>query len=182
MIIGITGFLNAGKTEVAKILERDYGFKRLAFGDAVRAEARELGIPEDNREKLANLGDSRRQKFGGTYWMKKLIEQAIPGENYVFEGIRNPEEVDLLKASKDNYLIGVDAPIEVRFDRMVARGRAEDHKDFERFKIEDKNDQEGESGMGQQSRKCYNRADCLIYNSGTKEELVEKVKEIITNH
>lgn len=42
MIIGLSGYAQSGKDEVAKILVKEYGFKRIAFADKIREFLYEL--------------------------------------------------------------------------------------------------------------------------------------------
>jgi len=44
MIITITGKPCSGKSTIAKILEKDYGFKRIGVGDMFKAEAKRRGV------------------------------------------------------------------------------------------------------------------------------------------
>ena len=37
MIIGLSGYAQSGKDEVAKVLVEDYGYKRVAFADKIKA-------------------------------------------------------------------------------------------------------------------------------------------------
>jgi len=178
MIIGVTGFLAAGKGEVSAIFVEKYGFKKLAFGDAVREEAQKRGTLS-TRENLQKIGDEMRIKHGGNYWLNRLLEKTEPGKKYVFEGIRNPSEIDSLRKIKDFVLIGIDAPFEIRAMRTIQkqRNRKEDEVTLEEFKILDNNDKQGQSGLGQQTQKCFNQADFVIINDGTLTDLQNKVKE-----
>ena len=45
-----------------------------------------------------------------------------PDQNYVIDSIRNPSEVAALRANGDFHLLRVDAPPEVRYERVVNRG------------------------------------------------------------
>jgi dephospho-CoA kinase len=182
MIIGITGFLAAGKEEVSRILIEKYGFKKLGFGDAVREETAKQGIAI-TRENLQKIGDEMRIKYGGNYWLNRLLEKAGKDveKDYVFEGIRNPSEIEALKKIKDFFLIGIDAPFETRAARTMhkQRNRKEDEVTLEEFRVLDENDKQGQSGLGQQTQKCFNQADYKIMNDGALEKLEIKVREIM---
>lgn len=180
MIIGITGFIAAGKGELTDILVKKYGFIPLSTGDAVRAEAATQGV-ENTRTNLQAIGDSMRHKFGGDYWIKRLLTKVEPGKNYVFEGIRNPEEIAILRTQKDFKLIWVDAPFNTRAQRVFTRKRTGDATTMEKFIVDDKADKgEQAAGYGQNTAKCVVLADFKIDNDSTLDEMAKKISKILS--
>ena len=129
MIIGITGPIASGKSVfVDMLIERGFVYYRLS--DEVREEAKKLEIPIE-RTALQNLGNAMREKFGNGYWAERLSKKMGQGKNYVIDGIRNPGEIESLKKLVNFVLIGVDAPIEKRFQWILARNKDTDPKALE---------------------------------------------------
>jgi dephospho-CoA kinase len=55
LIIGLSGYAQSGKDTVAELLCLNYGFKRIAFADAIR-------------EGVVRLNPMLVQKLGARYW------------------------------------------------------------------------------------------------------------------
>jgi len=115
MIVGITGFICAGKGELRDMLANGYGFdKTVSFYDVVREELIRRGM-EENRENLQHVGDVHRMDTHGGIWAEKIIEKTgrrkLRSNDYVIEGIRNPEEImEFRDLSSKFVLIGIDTP------------------------------------------------------------------------
>jgi len=175
MIIGLTGSMGCGKGEVVKILEK-MGFEYITLSMMVREEARRRGV-EEEREKLMEVGNSMRASEGTGVLAKRSLEkiQASGHDKWVVDGIRNPAEIDELKKGEDVHTVGVHADREVLVERITSRGRESDAT--EREAIVHKLEREwgvGEPENGQQVGKCMEKADIVIDNMGTLEELQQK--------
>lgn len=173
MIIGLTGPMGCGKGEIVKILE-DKGFKYIRLSSMVREEARRQGLPE-TREMLQDIGNKMRNEGGvGVLATKALSKIKQDGGDFVVDGIRNPGEIDALRAGPDVHILGVKASRDILVDRIVGRGREGDAA--EREEIFMKLDREwgvGEPEDGQQVGKCMDMVDETLVNEGTLEDLEE---------
>ncbi|MEM4259262.1 MAG: AAA family ATPase [Candidatus Pacearchaeota archaeon] len=178
MIIGITGPIASGKSVlVDNLIER--GFIYLKLSEEVREEAKKLGIAIE-RTALQNLGNAMREKYGSDYWAKRLITKMDLTKNYVIDGIRNPGEIEALRKLGNFILIGVNAPIEKRFEWIMSRNKDSDPKTIEEIKAIDARDRGvGEASHGQQSAKCFEMADVYLENNGTFEELSKAITELL---
>lgn len=186
MIIAVTGPISSGKGKVAEIF-RDKGFVHHSFSAEIRQVAKERGI-EVNRKNLSRLGhdlklESPHRSILGQRLLDKIEKDVAEGKKrFVIEGIRDADEINLFRKHElENpemrfVLIGVDAPQRVRFERMKSRGRHGDPKTFDEFKEID--DHELKGGRGQEVEKCMKMADYLVQNTGSLDELKEKVEEI----
>mgnify|MGYP001613980991 CR=1 FL=1 len=182
MLIGLTGRIAAGKGVVKEFLEKK-GFEYYTFSDVVREEAGKLGI-EITRKNLQDLGNDYRIKFGAGIWAKKIIKKLDLFYNYVIDGIRNPAEInelkniELKKISKF-YLIALDAPQKIRYQRVIQRNKLSDPKTWEGFlEIDERDFGKDEPEYGQQVEKCMKMADYFISNGfalKTFEKQIEKV-------
>ncbi len=177
MIIGLTGKLGAGKGEAAKFF-MEKGFVYHSCSDILREELRERGVGE-NIDNLAKLGNKIREKYGAGELAGRIVEKIRDGgeERAVVDSLRNPGEIEELKKQEDFFLLGIDAPIEVRYERVKSRKRAGDDVSFEKFKSQEEKQLEG-GGKQQQLNRCMEMADFVIINDGKIEELHSALQEI----
>jgi len=178
MIIGLTGKNASGKGKTATYL-KSKGFSYYSLSDELRQELKEKGI-EETRENLISLGNELRKKFGTEYLASKInrkisIEKKENKKNnFVIDSIRNPGEIIELKKNKNFMLLGIDAPVELRFKRILKRGREGDTKTLQHFiKLEER--ENFKKSSNQQLDKCLEMADKIIVNEGTLEELHSKI-------
>lgn len=180
MIIGITGLSASGKDTVAEILEQ-HGFANFSLSDIIREYCRSIG-QETTRENLIAAGRYLRETYGNDYLpdqvIKKIREQEI--KNAVIVSLRHPDEIRLLKKEPDFKLVIVESPIQIRFDRTQRRqGRPEDRDTFEEFKDHEDQERAG-TASGQQIDAVMAMADETIENTGTIDELREKVEKLVS--
>lgn len=119
MIIGLSGYAQAGKDETAKILVEKHGFKRLAFADPIREAI--LGLnpkvdsittvgdlvgdygwdvakqnPEVRRLLQAMGAEVGRKQFGADFWVVVALSQIGTSTDVVFTDVRFPNEAKAL--------------------------------------------------------------------------------------
>jgi len=183
MIIGLTGYNASGKGELAKILQ-NRNYKYYSCSDIIREECEKNKI-EKSRENLINMGNKLREEFGpgvlATKTLEKINKDKKEGiEKFIIDSIRNPFEVEELKKNPDFILIGIDAPIEERYNRAKSRGRLENANSLYEFKkIEET--EKSSNPNAQQLDIVYKMADKFIFNDSTIEEL-EKRLDFALNH
>ncbi len=179
MIIGLTGSLASGKGVVSDFLKKQ-GFVYLSLSDELRQIAKEKKI-ELTRENLQNLGNQMREEKGAGV-LAKLVSEKINNQKYikaVIDGIRNPAEIEELKKLNDYFLVSVDAPSGIRFERIIKRARESDPKTFEDFlKIDARDKGFGEAETGQGVAKCMAQTSFTLINDGTVEEVNKKVEDL----
>jgi dephospho-CoA kinase len=178
MIIGISGTLGSGKDTVAKIVGSK-GFQHFSTADILRTETSKLGR-EIDRETLRTTGNELRRKYGSGFLAELALKMAGQSQNMVVSGLRSPGEIDFLKNQKNFYLFFVDAPVELRYQRITGRGRnLEDKSDLESFKKSEELETRGDENS-QVLSYCKQQADYVIKNVGTFEDLEGKVFDILT--
>lgn len=100
MIIGLCGYAGAGKDALGQILVERHGFVRLAFADAVKAEAIEAGWngkkDAAGRRMLQEIGMARRAE-AEDYWVVQAARQLRAGRSTVITDVRFENEVDFLR-------------------------------------------------------------------------------------
>lgn len=164
LVIGLTGTIASGKATVANFLKQK-GFTLQVLSALISEELKKEG-KEITRSSLQDRGNQLRIEFGG----KALAELALKKhQSYstplVIDGIRNLDEIKYLRENANFYLIGIDAPIELRWNRLQKRNRDIDLLNHDKFILDDARDRGfNEPLNGQQVGMCLVQADFLINN------------------
>jgi len=137
MIIGLTGTNGSGKGTVAEFLKQE-GFRYYSLSDELRGVLHQQQV-EITLPNLIVWGNKIRKTQGSDYLAKRVIEKikkdkAFAQKEIVIDSIRNPFELAALKTLPGFILIAVDAPIELRYQRVQQRKREDDKQSFEAFK------------------------------------------------
>lgn len=176
MIIGLSGTFGAGKDSVARYLV-SRGFEHCSTSDSLREFTTERGRKLE-RENYRLTANELEEEFGGSVLAKKCLDKRT-GEDITLSGIRRMGEIKFLRNQKDKFtLLFIDAPIELRYQRMVDRSReGEGHISFEELKH-----REGLETSGQSSQRldiCQKEADEIVVNDGSEEALFTKIDKIL---
>ncbi len=117
-LIGISGTFASGKDTIAEFLVRDFSFTHASTGDMVRKVATEkYGSIE--RPVLVKTATELRYANGAGALVEEALKESRP---LVITGIRSMGEAKALKAA-GGILLFVDAPVEVRYQRVKSRQR-----------------------------------------------------------
>ncbi len=176
MILGLTGLNAAGKGEVARIL-REGGFESFSLSDELRDELRRNGVTE-TRQSLIEWGTRLRAEQGRDVLARRVSARFTQGLNQVVDSIRNPDEVRYLRGQPGFFLVRVEAPIEVRFARSMARAREGDTRDIAAFREAESRELASDDPAAQQLVQTFALADFVVVNDGTVEDLRERVKAV----
>lgn len=176
MIIGLTGTMGSGKSEIAKYLKKK-GYEYHVFSDVIREEAKKRNL-EPTRKNLQKMGNLLRKEHKHYGVLAKKLLKKIKTDKAVVDGVRNSDEIQELRKSHKFILIARNAPQKIRFDRLKKRGRAGDPKTFEDFKNLDDLENLSE-GTGQEIYKCIKMADYEINHTGSIKGLHKKIDEIL---
>ena len=184
MIIGLTGKNASGKGEVANYL-KSKGFIYYSLSDVIREEATKRKL-EHSRDNLIKIGNELRRNFAPNYLaaqinlnIKKILKSK-PKQNFAIDSIRSPFEAKELMRNKDFTLVGIDAPIELRFKRLLKRNRLGDAKTLEDFKKQEERENL-KSDTNQQLDATFGLSQEIIINDGTLEQLHIKIDDLL-NH
>ena len=176
MIIGIAGTLGAGKGTVVEYL-KEKGFTHYSGSGKLREILEERGV-EINRDAYSKLADEIRG--ADPIGLSKLIwekYEAEKPEHAIFEALHDVGEAVFIK-EKGGVVLGVDAPMELRYERISGRGSEKDNVTFEEFKAMAVHEEEG--GGSHNIRATMDQADYTIMNAATVEELRQQVDGVLT--
>jgi dephospho-CoA kinase len=171
-LIGLTGNNGAGKGEVAAYLTKK-GYAYLSLSDEIREELRRKG-EEITRDSLIAAGNALRRRHGADILARRVMKK-VRGRT-VIDSIRNGREVAFLRQQQDFVLVAVEAPVELRYERVRKRGRAESAGTLEEFVAKEKQEMAGGTS-GQQIRLCLDLADVTIINDGSLPALHRQIEE-----
>lgn len=181
MIIGIVGTLGAGKGTVVEYLKQK-GFDHFSSSSILREILVERGVI-DTRENLSALADELQKRLPGGILQESYERATKAGsENFILEAIHRVGEATYLH-SVGGMLIGVDADIQVRYERITKRKEGEkDNVTFEQFVSDTEREDEGQTRKGPHIREVLKMSDFTFQNNGTLEELHAQVDTFLHTH
>ncbi|HEY8055128.1 MAG TPA: deaminase [Terriglobales bacterium] len=178
MIIGLTGTNGSGKTTLADQLKA-CGFYYLSLSDEIRAELATQGVTA-TRENLIECGNRLRREFGRAVLAERTRARISPERNYAVDSIRHPDEVTALRQLSGFYLLAIEAPLEVRYQRARARGGPRAPQSFEKFVELEKRELAGVDPEAQNLPACAAMADAVLVNDGDVAQLQQRAEAVIT--
>ncbi len=177
--IGVAGLNGAGKTEVVRALER-CSFHAASLSDVIRAELERDGIAP-TREQMIERGRALRERYGPAV-LAERVQRLLPfGQNHVIDSIRHPAEVEALRAAGEFALLWVEAPAELRYERVRARPRdgGAELESFAAFQEVQERELRSDDAAGQKLLEVRELADEVIENRGELAELESAVRGVL---
>ena len=115
IVIGLTGYIAAGKTTAAEYLRFKYGFTSMRFSKLIEEKYNVSGREDLQRIGLEIASNPIKQKELSDLMISKINER----ENYVIDGIRQLVDYENLSLALGNRftLLFINAPFAVRADR-----------------------------------------------------------------
>ncbi len=188
-IIGLAGTFASGKDTLAHYLVENYNYLHISTGDMIRQEALKLRRSIE-RPVLKEVGNELRRTRGAGVLVEIAIENfnkyIEAGETYrgvVISGLRTIGEVKQLKVA-GGVLLFTDAPIEVRYQRMISRQRdAETKLTFEAFQAEEEKElqSKGNNEVAQSIMSMRELADVIIINDADLDRFLAKARQAISS-
>lgn len=177
--IGLIGTNGAGKSAACDYLQ-SIGFLVVSLSDIVRAELHGHQKPE-TRDNLVHIANDMKAQFGMDVLARRAFHESTEKDVFkiAFDSIRNIDEVNYLR-DRGVFFLGINAPIELRFERVVSRGRASDRVDFDTFKAHDIRENSGQSS-GQNIGSALAVCDAIIQNTGNLDEFHAQLHTILEN-
>lgn len=175
-VIGVVGEKGSGKGTFVHILQTlsTKSVECVKSSDVLADTLKLWDIPL-TRSNLQQLAIIMNGKYGDTS-LSHAVEQRIQhfsSSLVVYEGIRWPSDVEMIKKFPKHILVYVTAPAEIRYKRTLARKEkvGEGDATFEQFMEEEKVPTET------QIVEIAKGADVKIENSGSKEDFEKGVKD-----
>lgn len=113
------------------------------------------------REHLIRIGNLLRDEQGAGALATRILPRL--GQRDAVDSIRNPAEVEILRGVPGFLLVGVRAPIALRFERSVSRARPGDPTSLDEFRIRERQE-EGTAETAQQLTATFELADVVLEN------------------
>ena len=166
-ILLIAGMPGAGKEELLGVA-RSMGVPFLRMGDIVR----EYHASSGTDLSVGAFANAQREELGKDIWAKRALER-MDGEVFLVDGCRSMDEVRSYRGlSEDVLIVGIFAPPEARYDRLVRRGRDDAPRNIEEFEARDSRE------MGWGLSDVLALADIMIVNDSDLESF--KVRAALT--
>ena len=182
LIIGITGRIGAGKGAVVEYLVRSRGFVHYSARSFLLESIRDKGLPE-NRDSMVLVANALRKEKGPSAVIEALLERARTGADgeqphCIIESVRTVGETKAL-AQAGAFLLGVDAPAKLRFDRIKKRKSETDDISFETFLEHEAREEEQKEPYKANIAAVMKVADAVVDNSGSLDDLTARVEEVL---
>ncbi len=174
-VIAFVGMPGAGKSE-ASAVAREMGMPVVIMGDVLRDEVRERGLPPTD-ENIGGVANQLRKDEGMDAIAKRCIPkiEALRARAVVIDGIRGIAEVETFKREfGENFtLVKIDAPFELRLERLRRRARSDDMGTADWLKPRD--ERELSWGMG----KAIEVAEKSVVNLDPIEKFKDEIRSIL---
>ena len=175
-VIGTVGLPGSGKGEAASVA-REEGVPVVTMGDVIREECRDRGL--DPAEHHGEIARRLREENGPAAVAERSLppirEHLADSDTVLVDGLRSDVEVERFEEAfgDDFLLVSIEAPFEVRAERLGARGR--DNSDLTRDALRKREQRELGFGMG----KAMELADVVIENTDSLETYRARIKRLL---
>lgn len=172
-VVGFTGMPGSGKSEAMEVAKAR-GHPVVRMGDLIWDEVARQGLPRDAKH-VGEVANAMRASHGKDVWARRTAERVrgvAAGHRLVLiDGIRSQEEVETFRKElgHDFVLVAIHTDPDHRFQRMVARGRADDSSDVTVLRARD------EREMTWGIARTIALADEMLVNDSTLDAFRRKV-------
>lgn len=190
-IITVVGLPASGKSLAAQMISK-WGFEVIEFGDIWRMLLKKNNIalsdPIGTREFTRKLREKEGKDVYARYAYKEMQKKR---HKVAFMGIRSTYELNYIKKRVHKiYVIALLAPMNLRFHRLLERGKPEDPKKLKDFKWLDTRERRGFMKAKKEEKHgvmhIIKDADYVIANTSTvaslEKNLHNVINEIITEN
>jgi dephospho-CoA kinase len=178
-VLATVGLPGSGKGEAAAVA-REHDVPVVTMGDVIRAECRDRGL--DPTSDHGQVAKALREENGPAAIAERslpLIEDALADtETVLVDGVRSAVEVDAFEERFGEVftLVSIEAPFEVRAERIEARGR-DKGSDEGGESLAERDERERGFGMDD----AMARADVRIENTDSLDSFRAKVETLLTD-
>ncbi len=173
-VIGTVGLPGSGKGEAAAVA-RELGVPVVTMGDVIRRECRDRGLDPSSHH--GEIAQRLREENGPAAIAERslpLIEERLADADTVLvDGLRSDVELDVFRDrfGEAFHLVSIEAPFEVRRERITDRGR--DDTDGSES-LRERDERELGFGLGE----TMDRADVTIENTDTLEPFRKEIRTV----
>ena len=173
-VVATVGLPGSGKGEAAAVA-RERGLPVVTMGDVIREACRARGLDPDTHH--GEIAQKLREEGGPDAIAARSIPQVREAldesDTVLVDGVRSDAEVDRFEAAFGDafLLVSIEAPFEVRAERVERRGR--DDPDAETLRERDQR----ERGFGMDA--AMERADVTVENTGSLAAFRERIGEVL---
>lgn len=174
-VIATVGLAGSGKGAAATVAE-ELGVPVVTMGDVIRAECRDRGL--DPAKHHGEIAQALREEHGPDAIAQRslpLVREALESADTVLvDGVRSDVEVERFEAAFGDAftLVSIEAPFEVRRERLRERGR-DDTDHGEGLQERD----ERERGFGMDA--AMEQADITIENTDSLEAFRRRIHRLL---
>jgi hypothetical protein len=93
--VAFAGHMGAGKTTMATLVAKEFGYTKISFADGVR-EIKELLFPDVKGRKILQEIGMKMRDIDPNVWIKYAFSKMQPDKYYVIDDVRFKNEVDTL--------------------------------------------------------------------------------------
>jgi len=175
-VIGTVGLAGSGKGEAAAVA-RDAGIPVVTMGDVIREECRDRGL--DPAAHHGEIAQALREENGPDAIAARSLpiirEHLASADTVLVDGLRAGVEADRFEEAfgDDWLLVSIEAPFEIRKDRVTERGRDETDGDVGET-LRDRDERERGFGMDD----AMARADVRIENTDSLATFRERIEAL----
>ncbi|SDL94465.1 Dephospho-CoA kinase [Halogranum gelatinilyticum] len=161
-VIGTVGLPGSGKGEAAEVA-READIPVVTMGDVIRQACRDRGL--DPAEHHGSVAKALREEEGldaiAARSLPMIREHLAETDTVLVDGLRSTYEVDRFREAfgEDFLVVSIEAPFEVRAERLGERGRDNSDSDVEALK--EREERELGFGMGE----VMDDADVVVDNT-----------------
>lgn len=182
-LIGITGTFGSGKGVLVELLKKKLDFIYVNARELIIEVATAEGVKVENRDDLREFVDDRNRRgkslTGDVNTRYNTPENA--NKLVVFESIRRVKEVEELRQifGNDFLFVSIDTPIQLRYERIRARGTMTDQVSFEQFQEQERLENVTDDPNKMNLYACRDMSDVKVLNIGTLEDLEKEIESKI---
>ncbi len=174
-VIGTVGLPGSGKGEAATVAE-ELEIPVVTMGDVIRDACRERGL--DPAKHHGEIAKALREENGPDAIAQASLPQIddvlTDADTVLVDGIRSGVEVERFEETfgDDFVLVSIEAPFEVRADRLDERGR--DHSDADEERLRERDERELGFGLD----RAMARADAVIDNTRSLDAFRRRIRAL----
>ncbi len=175
-VLGTVGLAGSGKGELAAVA-REHDIPVVTMGDVIRQACRDRGL--DPAENHGTVAKALRAENGPAAIAERslpMVRDAVETtDTVVVDGLRSMVEVEAFReAFGENFeIVSVEAPFELRAERLADRGRDASDGDLEALRARD--ERELNFGMGE----VMQAADYRVDNTDSLEAFRARAHELL---